>query len=150
VAPHGTGPASATSGYWADPDLAALLWSYREAEIIQAAHRARPINHPVDIWLLTNIPIWELPPDELLTMREILAAPEGVNVFEWDKFVIAVAELCRDFGMATKEAIMEVAQLSGPTASKYMDLLEAGGGWERAIVPSQGPGRPARAISQRP
>jgi hypothetical protein len=45
---------------------------------------------------------------------------------------------------------MEVAQLSGPTASKYMDLLEAGGGWERAIVPSQGPGRPARAISQRP
>ena len=44
-------------GFWADDDLQALVWQLREAEILQAVHRARPVHRPVPIFLLCNLPL---------------------------------------------------------------------------------------------
>jgi hypothetical protein len=58
-----------------DKRLNLLLKTYREYEIAQAAHRIRPILYPGEkkIWLLTNLPIDELPPTKLTTLDEIIA-----------------------------------------------------------------------------
>jgi len=41
--------------------LSAVLEQYRDAEILQSIHRARPLRNKVDVWLLTNVPIAGLP-----------------------------------------------------------------------------------------
>jgi len=58
-----------------DKRLNLLLKTYREYEIAQAAHRIRPLLYPGEkkIWLLTNLPIDELPPTKLTTLDEIIA-----------------------------------------------------------------------------
>jgi hypothetical protein len=58
-----------------DKRLNLLLKTYREYEIAQAAHRIRPLLYPGQkkIWLLTNLPIDELPPTKLTTLDEIIA-----------------------------------------------------------------------------
>jgi hypothetical protein len=58
-----------------DPRLNLLLKTYREYEIAQAAHRIRPLLYPGEkkIWLLTNLPIDELPPTKVTDLNEIIA-----------------------------------------------------------------------------
>ncbi len=135
----GQGRMYPVSGFWGDDDLQAVLETLREDEIIQAAHRGRPVNHPVDIWLITNIPIASLPPDKLLTMREIMGAPAGVDIFKWrmaldkaiDKGEIFTTDL-KDLG------------ISENTAKKYFEKFEKLG-WERGVR-ANGPGRPERGV----
>ena len=57
-----------------DKRLNLLLKTYREYEIAQAAHRIRPLLYPGQkkIWLLTNLPIDELPPTKVTTLKEII------------------------------------------------------------------------------
>jgi len=57
-----------------DKRLNLLLKTYREYEIAQAAHRIRPLLYPGEkkIWLLTNLPIDELPPTKVTTLKEII------------------------------------------------------------------------------
>lgn len=63
-----------------DKRLNLLLKTYREFEIAQAAHRIRPILYPGEkkIWLLTNLPIDELPPTKITTLDEIIAETDPV------------------------------------------------------------------------
>lgn len=58
-----------------DKRLNLLLKTYREYEIVQAAHRIRPLLYPGErkIWLLTNLPIDELPPTKVTDLNEIIA-----------------------------------------------------------------------------
>ena len=65
-----------------DKRLNLLLKTYREYEIAQAAHRIRPLLYPGEkrIWLLTNLPIDELPPTKLTTLDEIIAETDPVFV----------------------------------------------------------------------
>lgn len=58
-----------------DKRLNLLLKTYREYEIAQAAHRIRPLLYPGErkIWLLTNLPIDELPPTKVTDLNEIIA-----------------------------------------------------------------------------
>jgi hypothetical protein len=58
-----------------DKRLNLLLKTYREYEIAQAAHRIRPLLYPGQkkIWLLTNLPIDELPPTRVTDLSEIIA-----------------------------------------------------------------------------
>jgi len=147
---QGMGRAYPCSGFWGDEDLNAVLWSLREAEIIQAAHRARPLLHPVDIWLLTNIPLDELPPDRLLSFADIFSAPERVNPFKWDEVLTAVAEIDERQGYVTIKDIMACTSVSKDTAYAYWKMLLASGKWEKlppSITQKRGRGRPAARMS---
>jgi len=141
IAEDGQGRAYPVSGFWRDPDLQAVLEIVREDELIQAAHRGRPVNHDCDIWLLTNIPIEGLPPDELLTMREVMGAPEQVDVFKWGRLQhlldsadeISVSDIC-ELGVSRK------------TANEYLDRIIELPGWEKAARKQTGTsgGRPQK------
>jgi hypothetical protein len=52
----GRQPHRVVSGLWTDPDLNAAMHSRREAEMIQAVHRFRPLTRDVPIWLFSSIP----------------------------------------------------------------------------------------------
>lgn len=75
------------SGFWHDTTLHALLAQTREAELVQAAHRVRPLYRKVDVWLLTNLPLAALPPDELLDIRGLFGAPAGIDPYRWPELV---------------------------------------------------------------
>ena len=109
-----------------DPDLNILLEQYREFEIVQTAHRSRMLFRETDVWLLTNIPIDQLPPLRLLTIRELLGAPEGVNPFKWLEVVKFVEE--REFVMATD--LVDVMGINRTTANKYLAIFVDERGWE--------------------
>jgi len=83
----GQGLAHPTGGYWGDVDLSALLWQVREAEVIHAAHRVRPLLRDVDIWLVNNLPIAELPLTTIRTTRRLLGVPEGVSTTRWTQLL---------------------------------------------------------------
>jgi hypothetical protein len=139
-APDGFGRCYPVSGFWNDAQLNRVLSVYREDEIVQAAHRGRPVNHVTDIWLLTNIPIMSLPPDELLTMREIMDAPKGVNIWKW-QIIQDMIDVGRPFGVAE----LVEAGLSRNTASEYIEKCEPPEGWRRGFLPGRG-GRPPKGI----
>jgi hypothetical protein len=138
------------SGYWGDRDLQALVWQFREAEIVQAAHRARPVSRQVDVWLLTNIPLDEFTP-EITTVRQVLGTPVGVNPWGW----LAV----RDWAYAHAEAhggvttrdMQDKLGISRKTASKYMTMLIESEEWETYTgVRPPGQTRPPRGARPRP
>lgn len=145
----GQTPVYPVSGFWGDPDLQAVLWSLREAEIVQAAHRGRPVNHEVDIWLMTNIPLDELPPAELLTMRDVIGTPEGVNVFDWERIVEAAEEIALATGAVTVADMMDRLGVARNAASKYLKLIvENEEGWFVDSIRSDNPkgGPPRKSI----
>lgn len=43
-------------GFWDDAELRTVMESSRVAEVVQSAHRPRPILFPCDVWILTSIP----------------------------------------------------------------------------------------------
>jgi len=119
TAPDGSGRAYYVGGYWGDADMEALLSVYRDDEIVQAAHRVRPVLRPVDIWLLTNVPLYELPPDYLLSQAEVLKAPPGVNIWNWSELIIKTANV-KYLDVKTIASILGVSYF---TAFKYANLL---------------------------
>lgn len=142
----GKGRAYSVSGFWHDPDLQAVLWQYREAELIQAAHRSRLAIRDVTVWLLTNLPVWELPPAELLQIRELFGAPEGVDAFRWQAVLTFVRKVEQEHGHVTATQLIDGLGLNKRTAYKYMDALLATGEWEPAIVTRKG--RPPKAMQK--
>lgn len=146
---EGKGYRYPVSGYWDDPDLQAVLETMREDEIVQAAHRVRPVSRSAEVWLFTNLPIAQLAPDVLLSMRNILAAPEGVDMFKWQQ-LCNMLELCVNEGEAvTLQDVADIIDVSLPTAAKYMDILETLPGWQRSITKvATGRGRPQRKITK--
>ena len=55
-----------------DERLNMILHTYREQELIQAAHRIRPVLYPGKrVHLLMNIPLDELPPSRVTTIKEL-------------------------------------------------------------------------------
>jgi hypothetical protein len=140
------------SNFYDDPDLAAVLWQRREAEIVQAAHRVRPVLQDVDIWLLTNIPIEQLPPSELLSIQDLFGAPDGVDVYRWLE-VLDIADAFFDADTPLRSVdLVERLEISPTTARHYLDCIEKEqvGRWkaEKVLVPNkQGKvGRPAQAL----
>ena len=150
-APDGSGFSFLASGFWGDPDLEALLWQVREAEIIQSAHRVRPIRTPKDIWLLTNLPIADLPPTHLLTVRELFGAPIGVDPYIWPQ-VLAVADAAHDLRQGlTPDDLMDRLGCKHSAANKYIDMLveQFPERWTYGIVPriSGKGGRPRKSAT---
>ena len=148
TAPDGQGRAYPVSGFWSDPDLQAVLWSLREAELIQAAHRARPLLHETDIWLLSNVPLPELPPDKLLSIREVMGTPDGVSVWKWDETMAALDwaanGLLESKGCVALSDLMQMFAVDRKTARKYLSLLADTGEWVLTKVATGG--RPGMAL----
>ena len=109
-----------------DSDLNILLEQYREFEIVQAAHRSRMLFRETDVWLLTNIPIDQLPPHKLLTLRELFDAPLGVDVFRWQ----AVVEFIENQDIVTVPDLVEAVGINREAAKKYMAIFVSDYGWE--------------------
>jgi hypothetical protein len=148
----GRGRAYPTGGFWGEPDLQPILWQLREAEILQAAHRARPLLKSPDIWLLTNIPIQELPIEALKSTADIFRAPIGVDPYKWS----SVLEVANQFHVEGKplysDDLMDALQISRPTARQHLRILlqtlpdqwcEPNG---EVILPNRKNGRPAFGI----
>jgi hypothetical protein len=150
VAEDGKGRAYPTSGFWADPDMQAVLEALRECEIVQAAHRIRPVSRECDIYLLTNIPLEDLPPDRLMNIRELLEAPEGVNVFVWRRVVDQIEAIYNASGRVTASDIVAQCGVEYGTARRYMKLLKDSGEWVDAepAITKRGPGRPPEGIKK--
>ena len=142
VAEDGQGREYPAGGYWSDDDLQALVWQMREAEIIQAVHRARPIHRDVDIWLLSNLPIPELPVASLVTAAELLGTPKATNTGEWGRFF----QWATKRGGATVPEIVRELGLSENTAIKYRDELAKLPGWVLEVRKSNGRGRSQKAV----
>lgn len=140
LAPDGQGRQYPVAGFWQDPELQTILEIYRDDEILQAAHRARPVNHPCDIWLLTNVPIPELPPDELLTMAEALGTPAGIHPFKWAQ----VLELMEAQDTLTLDDLTAL-DLNYSTARKYYAIIRDEYGWEECLQKPSG-GRPKKSL----
>lgn len=125
VAYAGTTKAYIASGLWDDPDLALLLNQTREQEIVQSAHRIRPILAPKPIWLLTALPVEALPPTRLLSLAEAL----GVDVEHIDPLTLIdaleVARMeCEQKGYCTSEDLMDRLDFkSRKTAYRYLDAI---------------------------
>ena len=64
---------------FADERLNLIMRTYREDEMVQAAHRIRPLLNPEEkeIFLISNLPIKELPPQELLTLDDLIGDGEN-------------------------------------------------------------------------
>lgn len=157
---HGRGWAYPVSDFQHDPDLQAILWQKREAELIQAAHRARPALRRVDapqpdIWLLTNIPLAEVPPTMLLTIRELFGAPTGVDPYRWPEVMRVADEHFESDTPLRAIDLVDHLGLSKPTARHYLDCLIAvqPERWmvETVLTPNKTgtSGRPARALVRR-
>lgn len=148
----GNGRSYPVGGFWADEDLQALLWQQREAEIIQAAHRARPVLRQVDIWLLTNLPIDELPPTELLSIADLFDAPDSVNAYRWLDVLVLADEFYQAGRPLRSVDVVNRVDVSAPTARHYLKCLmeQQEGRWleESVLVPNKAGkvGRPARAL----
>ncbi len=143
------GRAYPCSGYWKDADLQAVLEQVREAEVLQAAHRARPNNRDdVTVYLLTNLPIPGLPITQLKSIREVMGAPEGVDVFRWPD-VKAFADLFWEQGKPiTTTTIMEWLEVARPAAVKYQKLIQEMNPerWVSRLVKAEGSKQPVKAL----
>lgn len=136
------------SGFWHDEGLQSLAWQFREAEVIQAAHRVRPVLRNVDVWLLTNLPIDELPPTRLLTIRDLFDAPEGVDPYRWPEVLKLADERVGVAGCVTAPDLVKALACSPTTAGKYIDLLTQQDGWQVVKAATKGPGKPPKAAGR--
>jgi hypothetical protein len=83
---------------------------------VQAIHRARPLIRAVDVWLLTNVPLSDLPV-ELVSLRELFDAPEGVDVYRWPEVVQLAKQRMDTAGMVTTADLVD-AGLCKPAAAR--------------------------------
>lgn len=137
------------SGFWGDSDLQAVLWQFREAEIIQSVNRARPLSREVDVWLLSSLPIPELPPDELVSISEIFDVPEGaaVNAHLWGKALATARDKDENEGQVTARDLVEALGCDQKTANRYIDVLIEHLGWHPVKAATSGRGRKPKAAS---
>lgn len=133
----------AASGFYGEPALHALLLQNREAELVQAAHRVRPLFRPVSVYLLTNLPLPDLPPDELLSLNDVYDAPPGVDAARWPLVEALAARLG---GRMTAADLMSdpALQLPERTARRWIEALRGHQGWAVTDQERPGRGRPVR------
>lgn len=124
-----TGQAAAHSvgGFWDDPDLTTLLQQLREAEIAQAAHRARPLRRDVDVWLLTNVVVPGLPV-ELVSLAALFGAVDaagrelvGIDPYRWPAVLALPATADDPLTFGRMEAELNI---SGKTARRWYQALK--------------------------
>ncbi len=129
------------SGFHHDKELHALLQQSRESELVQAAHRVRPLFRSVDVWLLTNLPLVDLPPDTLFSLNDLFEAPPGTDRARWHE-VEAIAQRQE---LVTADDLVRELGLPERTARRWIEAAAQHPGWKSTERPSRG-GRPMRGI----
>lgn len=131
-------------GFWDDVQLQALIEQTRESELVQAIHRARPLIRDVDVWLLTNVPLPNIPV-ELVSLHELFDAPAGIDAYRWPE-VVATAQARMDAaGMVTTADLVDAKLCQKPAAKKYLEALAQAHGWQIVTAPASGRGQPPLA-----
>lgn len=121
----GTDQGIPVSGMWNDSDLMTLLQQAREMEIVQSVHRVRPILSVKPIWLLTSLPVHQLPPNRLCTMLEAVNVDEirGLSVFTFlDALDVASVNVI-ERGYCTSHDLQLMLSISRPQADKCLTAL---------------------------
>lgn len=136
------GAVMAVNGFADDPDLQALLWQMREAELNQAANRARPLRRLVDVWILSSIPL-DLAPDYLIGHHDLHTAPRSIARHKaevWPGIVVYAQQRAAEAGCVTATDLMREFGISVGTAGRYIDLIITALGWtsEPAARPARG------------
>lgn len=141
-------------GFWDDSDLQVLLEQFRDAEIIQAVHRGRPLKNAIDIWLLTNVPLRGLAV-ELISLHQLFGAvaadgtPLKIRAPEqWPRIVRwAEQAVCeQETRQLAAPDLMRAFDISAPTARAWMAALVATGQWRFVTLAGQRPGVIGKAI----
>src|SRR5690606_8917499 len=114
----------------------------------QAVHRSRLATRAVTVWLLSNLPVWELPASELLQIRDLFDAPLGVDIFRWPEVLRLAHGFCNRQGYVTSADLAAALALDNRTARKYVERLAAQPDWDKAAVRA-GRGRPPKAVQRR-
>ena len=99
------------------------------------------------MWLLANLPVWELPPSKLLQIRDLFDAPPGVDTFRWPDVLRVANAFCDRQGFVTSADLAAALNLDSRTARKYVEQLAAQCGWANAAV-RVGRGRPPKAVQR--
>lgn len=146
---EGTDRGHTIGGYWDDPDLQLLVSQFREAELIQAINRARPLIRPVDIWLLSNVPLPGVPVT-LKSLNEMFDAPQGVDPYRWPQVLELADSRFNDGQPLTAADVVEAIEgVTAPTARKWLAILVKAqpDRWESPppdyVLPKRGRGRPS-------
>ena len=152
IASDGSGQQIDIAGLWGDGDLTALLSTLREDEIIQAVHRARPMIRETDIWLLSNLPINELPPTRLYSMAELMHAPESVDMWQWNRFLSTLEELGKTQDTITVADIL--AKIPGAERHmiyKYFEKIDQqeNSSWELSSISNNHGGRKSKVLRKK-
>ena len=142
---HGTRYEIETSGFWDDPDLHIILQQYRESELVQALHRARPLRQAVDVWLLTSLPLPGIQP-VLYSVQELFGAPKGVDPYKWPAMLQWTSERLDTHDMVVSTDVTDEYVVNLDTARKYMKAMAQQLNLVVTTAPSTGRGRPAMAI----
>lgn len=139
------------SGLWADEDLALVLDQLREQEIVQSAHRVRPVLSSKPIWLFTAMPVAALPPTHLYSLLDALGVDgEGIDAGTFlDAMDIANVQIDQH-GHCTAQDMIDLLEVSRATAYKYLAALAQYDPERYAPmeVRTIGKGRPKRAIGR--
>lgn len=139
-----SGQAMLVNGYWQDSDVQALHSQHRDAELIQVAYRGRPLQHAVDIWLLTSHPIEGLSPDKLVSIQEVFMAPNGIDPYIWQR----VQKYLIDKDLVTATDLATDLKIDRVTARKLIDLIvDHCPPWRSEKAASRG-GRPPKAAKR--
>ena len=146
--------AYAMGGFWNDPDLQVLLEQFRDAEILQSIHRARPLRNDVDVWLLTNVPIAGLPV-QLVGLHALYGAVDRdgqplkiKDPARWPSVLRWADQATADDPQRqlTSTDFRAQFQLSAPTARGWMAALVATGQWQFVTLEGVRSGVPGKAI----
>lgn len=137
----GQAAAYTVGGFWDDPDLTTLLRQIREFELLQSVHRARPLRRAVDVWLLTNVVVPDLPV-ELVSLHALFDALDchgrplqGIDVLRWPD-VLALPATEAD--PLTTARLMDAFGISRPTAVKWYAAAESTGRYVEMARPDTG------------
>lgn len=142
---HGTRYEIEVSGFWDDADLQVILQQYREAELVQALHRARPLRQAVDVWLLTSIPLPGIQP-KLYSVKELLGSPTGVDPYKWPGMLQWANERLDSTGMIVSTDVTDEFVVDLKTARRYMQSMAQQLNAKVTTAPATGRGRPAMAL----
>jgi hypothetical protein len=147
VAFDGTPYGYPVGGYWDEPALQVLVKQTREAELVQAINRARPLRRPVDVWLLTNVPLSGVPVT-LRTLAELFDAPEGVDPYTWASFETwALETLQRRPALSSADVVAHLG-IQAAAARRYLKHLQQRHTLYEARATATGRGRPAFALTR--
>jgi hypothetical protein len=154
VAFEGLNKAYPIGGFWNDSDLQVLLDQFRDAEIVQAVHRARPLRNQVDVWLLANVPLQGLPV-ELVSLHALFGAIDRCgrdlpirDPYRWPCLVAwaeQAVQSCETRQLSAPD-LMHKFEISAPTARKWMDALVATGQWRAVSLAGLRPGKSGYAV----